>query len=104
MVLGMTTATDLAPAAADRTALQVAGADLLQALLIELSHAGYRKAAVDTWHNDSIDHNIRHSYRNGEWTLTCWHGGGGALEVRYSVRAEMPTVRELFNSTAAAPF
>lgn len=101
---GMTTATEAAAQPADRTALQLAGADLLQALIEHLSTIGYRKAAIDTWRHDGEAHNLRHSYRNGEWTITSWVDGGGAIEHRYSVRNTMPDLRTLTHAVLPPPF
>lgn len=95
------TATATAP---DRDALQAQGSDLLLELLAQLAHFGYRKAAVDTYRNDQESHNVRHSYRNGEWTLACWSDGAGQIEVRYSVRATMPDIKTLMASILPPAF
>lgn len=99
----MKTQTATAPAS-DRDALQAQGADLLQELLAQLAHFGYRKAAIDTYRNDQDGHNVRHSYRNGEWTLARWYDEHGVVEVRYSVRATMPDIQELLGAVLPAPF
>lgn len=105
----MTTATDTT-AAPGRTELQLAGADLLQELLAQLAHHGYLKAAIDTWRDPGTGHCLRHSYRNGEWTLTCWYDGRSAtdrpaaIEHRYSVRDTMPDITTLVNAVIPPPF
>lgn len=93
----MTTATDTPTPHA-------AGAALLQELLAALPACGYRKAAVDTWRNDAVSHNLRHAYTGGEWTLTTWYDGDGAIEHRYGVRAEMPALATLVSAVVAPPF
>jgi hypothetical protein len=99
----MKTQTATAPAPT-RDALQNQGSDLLHEVLAQLAHFGYRKAAIDTYRNDQEAHNVRHSYRNGEWTLACWTDGGGQIEVRYSVRATMPDIRTLMTSILPPAF
>lgn len=80
------------------------GADLLQHVLAELADEGYRKAAVDTWRHPGDQHNIRHAYSGGEWTLTCWTDGGGAHEVRWTVRATMPAVGTIVSAVLPPAF
>jgi hypothetical protein len=99
----MTTGT-ATTATEDQRSLHAQGADLLQELLAQLVHFGYRKAAVDTWRNDQEAHNIRHAYAGGEWTLTHWHDGAGYIEVRYTVRATMPDIKTLLASVLPVPF
>lgn len=90
----MTTETAALAAPTVPTARQ-AGADLLDEVLQALSHHGYTKVAIDTWRNQDDKHNVRHAYTNGEWILTAWFDNCGAIEHRYSVRAEMPPVVHL---------
>jgi hypothetical protein len=75
------------------------GVHLLDRYLDALPTLGYRKAAVDTWRNDYLGHNIRHSYVGGEWTLTVWFTHSTASQVKWSVRAQMPTVEQLLTDT-----
>lgn len=97
----MTTATDTTAAPA---ATHHQGSELLQALLEKLSQVGYRKTAIDTWRHASDGHNIRHAYRNGEWTVTCWSDGGGAYQVRWTTRATLPDVGTVYNAVLPPAF
>jgi len=81
-----------------------AGVALLDAYLAALRGHGYQKRAIDTWIGPGGNHYIRHAYCNGEWTLTCGNRGEGSLEVRYSVRATMPSVEQLLSATLPPPF
>lgn len=96
----MTTATDTT--AAPATHLQ--GSELLQSLLEKLGQVGYRRTAVDTWRHDSDGHNIRHAYATAEWTVTCWTDGGGAYQVKWTTRANLPTVEQVFSAVLPPAF
>jgi len=84
--------------------LRLAGVLLLEALIERLREVGYVKAAIDTYVDLSNRHTIRHSYANGEWTLSCGYEGSPRLEVRYSIRATMPNAEELLNAVVPPPF
>jgi hypothetical protein len=84
--------------------LRLAGVLLLEALVERLRAVGYVKTAIDT-HTDLMNkHTIRHSYSGGEWTLSCGYDGQPRLEVRYSIRATMPSVDQLANAVLPPPF
>lgn len=106
----MTTTTAAAtapPAEPDLTPHQIArlaGVALLNGYLAALAELGYRKRAIDTYVSRDGGHYVRHSYCNGEWSLFCGHRGEGALEVRYSIRATIPSVEQLLNATLPPPF
>lgn len=80
------------------------GANLLQALLTTVEKLGYRKTAIDTWRNDTEQHNLRHSYRNGEWTVKSWTDGNGGVSVLWSVRDTMPEVSTVVSAILPPAF
>jgi hypothetical protein len=87
-----------------RPELRLAGVLLLEALVERLRAVGYVKTAIDTYTDLASKHTIRHSYTGGAWTLSCGHGGGPRLEVRYSIEATMPDVDQLLNAVLPPPF
>lgn len=87
-----------------RSAPQLAGLQLLEALVERLRENGYVKTAVDTYTDQFSKHSIRHSYAGGAWTLSCGYEGQPRLEVRYTVHATMPDVEELLNAVVPPPF
>lgn len=80
------------------------GAILLQDYLATIGKLGYTKVAVDTWRNDAERHTLRHSYRNGEWTIKAWADGSGPISVLWTVRDNMPDVSTLVSATLPPAF
>jgi len=87
-----------------RPELRLAGVLLLETLVERLRAHGYIRTAIDTYTDLGNRHTIRHSYANGEWTLSCGYDGHPRLEVRYSIRATMPDVEQLLNAVVPPPF
>lgn len=87
-----------------RSGSQLAGLQLLEALVERLREHGYVKTAVDTYTDLFNRHSVRHGYAGGTWTLSCGYEGHPRLEVRYSVYATMPPVEDLLNAVVPPPF
>lgn len=96
--LGMTT-TPTTPSPPPPTAHQQ-GAQLLGDYLRQMAVLDYQRIAIDTWRHRQTRHNLRHSYTNGEWTITHWVDGFQPRQVRWSTRATMPDVLQLLGDTS----
>lgn len=74
------------------------GVELMRSYLLQLETIGFWRTRVDTY-TDNAGTLVRHHFCGGEWTIAVTRPDQPQVTVRYSTRAEMPSVEQLVRDT-----